>query len=122
MKREISSNLSGYEDYYRNSLTLSVENILCNKVHHRKGSNFIHFSYKTSELRMETAKVSQVETPKDKSLCGQESSSSLLLSSIELSDTKVYEPLLRALLGTASQFCEVVVPKSRTVPSEEGLS
>ena len=31
--------------------------------------------------------------------------SSLLLSSLELSDTKVYEPYIRALLGTASQFC-----------------
>jgi len=40
------------------------------------------------------------------------SSSSLLLSSLELSDTKVYEPYIRALLGTASQFCEVVVLKS----------
>jgi len=30
------------------------------------------------------------------------SSSSLLLSSLELSDTKVYEPQIRALLGTAS--------------------
>jgi len=26
-----------------------------------------------------------------------------------LSDTKVYEPQIRALLGTASHFCEVVV-------------
>jgi len=30
------------------------------------------------------------------------SSASLLLSSLELSDTKVYEPQIRALLGTAS--------------------
>ena len=30
-------------------------------------------------------------------------SSSLLLSSLELSDTKVYEPQIRALLGTTSQ-------------------
>ena len=30
------------------------------------------------------------------------SSSSLLLSSLELSDTQVYEPYTRALLGTAS--------------------
>ena len=36
------------------------------------------------------------------------SSSSLLLSSLELSDTQVYEPSIRALLGTASHFCEVV--------------
>ena len=37
------------------------------------------------------------------------SSSSLLLSSLELSDTQVYEPQLRARLGAASHFCEVVV-------------
>ena len=36
------------------------------------------------------------------------SSSSLLLSSLELSDTKVYQPLVRALLGTAAHFCQVV--------------
>ena len=45
------------------------------------------------------------------------SSSSLSLSSLELSDTKVYEPYIRALLGTASHFCEVFVLKSRTVPN-----
>ena len=40
--------------------------------------------------------------------------SSLLLSSPELSDTQVYEPYIRALFGTASHFCEVVVLKLRT--------
>jgi len=44
-------------------------------------------------------------------------SSSFLLSSVELSDTQVYEPEMRALLGTASHFCGVVVLKLRTVPS-----
>jgi len=44
------------------------------------------------------------------------SSSSLLLSSLELSDTKVYEPQIRALLGTALHFCEVIVLKLRTAP------
>ena len=39
------------------------------------------------------------------------SSSSLLLSSLELSDTKVYEHQIRALLGTALHFCEAVVLK-----------
>ena len=34
-------------------------------------------------------------------------SSSLLLSSLELSDTKVYEPYIRDLLGTAAHFCKV---------------
>jgi len=47
---------------------------------------------------------------------GKISSSSLLLSSLELSDTKVYEPCIRALLGTASHFCQVAVLKLRTVP------
>jgi len=45
------------------------------------------------------------------------SSFSVLLSSLELSDTKVYEPQIRALLGTASHLCEVVVLKLRTVPT-----
>ena len=43
--------------------------------------------------------------------------SSLLLSSLELSDnTTIYEPGIRALLGTASHFCEAVVLKLRAVP------
>ena len=48
--------------------------------------------------------------------------SSLLLSSLELSDTQVYGPQIRALLGTASHFCEVVVLKLRTVPIGTALS
>jgi len=44
-------------------------------------------------------------------------SSSLLLSSLELSDTNVYEPQIRARLGTAAPFCEVVVLKLRNVPA-----
>ena len=40
-------------------------------------------------------------------------SSSLLLSSLELIDTKVYRPSIRAFLGTASQFCEAVVLNSK---------
>ena len=31
-----------------------------------------------------------------------------LLSSLELSDTKVYDPQIRALLGTAAHFCKAV--------------
>ena len=45
------------------------------------------------------------------------SPSSLLLLSLELSDTKVYEPYVRALLETASYFCEVVVLKLSGVPA-----
>ena len=35
------------------------------------------------------------------------SASTLLLSSLELSDTQVYEPEMRALLRTASHFCDM---------------
>ena len=34
-------------------------------------------------------------------------------SILELSDTKVYEPQMRALLGTASPFCETIVLRLR---------
>ena len=34
---------------------------------------------------------------------------------LELSDTKVYEPYIRGLLGTASQYCGAVVLEPRTV-------
>ena len=44
----------------------------------------------------------------------------LLLSSLELSDTKVYAPQVRALLGTASHFCGVVVLLPH--PNEEGTT
>jgi hypothetical protein len=47
--------------------------------------------------------------------------SSLLLSSLELRDTQVYEPQIRALLGTALHFCEVDL-KLRTVPIESQLT
>jgi len=42
-------------------------------------------------------------------------SSSFLLSSLELSVTRVHEPYTRALLGTVSQFCEVAL--SFAIPS-----
>ena len=42
------------------------------------------------------------------------SSPSLLLWSLEFSDTIIYEPEIRALLGTASHFCEAVA--LRAVP------
>jgi len=48
--------------------------------------------------------------------------SSLLLSSLELSVTQVYESYIRALLRAASHFCEVVVLKLRTVPIGTALS
>jgi len=47
---------------------------------------------------------------------------SLLLSSLELSDRKVYEPYTRARLGTAAHFCEVVVLVALPLPSEEGTT
>ena len=40
---------------------------------------------------------------------------------LELSDKKVYEVSIRALLGTASQYCEALVLKSRTLPSGTAL-
>ena len=40
-------------------------------------------------------------------IIAQTYSSSLLLPSLELSDTDVYEPEIRAHLGTASHFCAV---------------
>jgi len=47
--------------------------------------------------------------------------SSLLLSCLELGDTKVYEPQIRALLGTAAHFCEVVVlERAKPLYSTEG--
>ena len=45
-----------------------------------------------------------------------------LLSSLEFSDAKVYEPCMRALLGTASHFCEVVVLKLRTRSASASLA
>ena len=49
------------------------------------------------------------------------SSSSLLLSRLELSDIEVYETSIRDLLGTASQFYEVVVlnPATSKVRSKD---
>ena len=49
-------------------------------------------------------------------------SSSFLISSLDLSDTKVHGPWMRALLGTASHFCEVVVLESGTKPNGTTLS
>jgi hypothetical protein len=37
---------------------------------------------------------------------------------MELSDTKVYEPYIRALLSTASQYCEAVVLEPRNIPRD----
>ena len=48
------------------------------------------------------------------------SSSSLLLPSLELSDTRVYEPYIRARLGTAAHLFEVVVLKLRAYLSRTG--
>ena len=46
----------------------------------------------------------------------------LLSSSLELSDTKINESEIRALLGTASQSCEVFVLQARTVPNGSTLT
>ena len=49
-----------------------------------------------------------------------EVSSSVLLSSPELSDTKVYAPSIRARLGTTAHFCKVVVLKFSEVQLPQG--
>ena len=56
---------------------------------------------------MDIERDSKRESERDTAGIATSSSSSLLLSSLELSDTKVYEPYIRALLGTASHFSEV---------------
>ena len=58
---------------------------------------------------------SQVETIACAALLLATSSSSLSLSRLELSDTEVYEPQMRALHGTALQLCEVLDIRSKTV-------
>ena len=47
---------------------------------------------------------------------GGHSPSSVLLSSLELYDTTIYEPEIRALLGTAPHFCSAVGFELRTAP------
>ena len=44
------------------------------------------------------------------------SSLSLLLASLELSHTTIYEPQMRAHFESASHFCDAVVLKLRSVP------
>jgi len=61
---------------------------------------------------MPTPGVAHPESKSAESSAGQYGRSG---ASLELSDTNVYEPQIRALLGTASHFCEVVVLKLRTV-------
>jgi len=48
--------------------------------------------------------------------------SSWLLSSLELSDSQVYVPEIRALLGAASHFFEEAFLTLRTVPVGTALS
>jgi len=45
-------------------------------------------------------------------------SSYLILSSLELGDPNVYAPYIRARLGTAAHFCEVVVLKRGSGPAQ----
>ena len=46
----------------------------------------------------------------------------LKLPSLELSDANVYGPWIRALLGTASHFCEVVGPHGRPIHTSNSFS
>ena len=67
---------------YTNPLILLVKNMLCGKLHCQKGFNLNPFSYKIGKY---VGHVGRLRT-------GTLSSSSSLLSSLELSDTQVYEP------------------------------
>ena len=58
-------------------------------------------------LKYEPASVPQV-------FSGEQVRSAIVI--LKLSDTNVYEPQIRARLGTASHFYQVVVLKLRTVP------
>ena len=62
-----------------------------------KGSNSTEWGY----VDVEIGKSNEIHL----------SFSSLLLSSLELSDAKVYELSIRALLGIALHFCEVIILK-----------
>ena len=63
----------------------------------------------------DTTKQNGGETEFDEN--NNQSSSSLLLANLELGDTKVYEPSIRALLGTALHFCKIVDLKLISVPN-----
>jgi len=80
--------------------------------------------YKTVKTRYKTVTYKTVKAAAEGGVWASQSIpadapfffSSWLLSILELSDTKVHEPWVRALLGTAANFCQVVVLKLRTVP------
>ena len=80
-----------------------------------------HHTHKKGQFRLwggDASRVASVgrsrETDQKRRRRATSSSSSVLLSSLELSDTKVHGPQIRALLETASHFCQVVVLKLRT--------
>ena len=84
MKRESNQNVSGSDVYYKNSLILLVENMLCSKLLCQKGFNVIPFSYQiTGRGEGRAAQERVISLFPDLSL---------LLSSLEVSDTPIYEP------------------------------
>ena len=83
MKRESNQNVSGSDVYYKNSLILLVENMLCSKLLCQKVFNVIPFSCKITGRGDGRADQGRV-IPLLLYL-------SLLLSSLELSDTAIYE-------------------------------
>ena len=74
------------------------------------------FMFKSKVIAMLLMIPSSAKKVGPSQACGRFSSFSLLLSSLEFSDTTMYDPSIRALLRTAPHFCQVVVHKLRTVP------
>ena len=113
--------------FARTSQTKSPTSLISPSVHldrtpftiHPKPETFSDKTYLTqSVFKVVLQKSTKPQSPT--SLISPSVHSALLfysasLSVLELSDTKVYELCIRALIGTASHFYEVVVPKLRTV-------
>ena len=87
------------------------------------GRFWSHFEGKSRQKMTNLSGIDFCNTPTKGPAWVATSTGQLLSSSfffitlgLEMSGTKVYEPYIRALVGTASHLCEAVVPESRTVP------
>ena len=91
----------------------STSPLLCGQPHPRYVVNLILVMWSTLIPQPTTlnARPYTLNPVRASPTVGVSSSSSLLLSSLELSDATIHEPYIRALLGTASHFSEVVVLK-----------